>query len=425
MKKKYLLIGGGLIVLMGAAAAFGGGPEATQVDTEKVVQRTITETVIASGRIQPEVEVKISAEVSGQLIALPVREGDIVEAGDLLAQINPDIFESRLSQAEASLNNAKAAAATASARQIQSQAAWGAAELAWVRNQSLFEQGVLSRADFEQANVAHQSSKADLEAAQQTVLSAEFTILSARATVGESRDNLDRTVLRAPQNGVVTALTKEFGEGVQGIGSFQGEVIMRISDLTAMEVDVEVNESDIVKVSLGDTASIEVDAYIDQSFLGVVTEIGNTALNGTGGTNLSLNDVTNFSVKVRVLPQDPKTGDAIAVFRPGMSATAEIRTKTQTDILAVPIQAVTTRNDTALASIEQSGSDLLQLVVFSVGEDGTVSKIIVKTGIQDNHYIALKEGPALGTELVTGPYETLSRKLEDGDAVEIKAKKQD
>lgn len=423
MKRKYLWIGGGLVALIGAAAVFGGGPEPTQVETQKVVRRTITETVIASGRIQPEVEVKISAEVSGQLIALPVREGDVVEAGDLLAQINPDIYESRLSQAQAALNNAQASAATASARFIQAQAAWGAAELAWTRSQALFAQGVLSRADFEQSEVSHQSAKADLEASQQSVRSAEFTIRSARATVGESRDNLDRTVLRAPQNGVVTALTKEIGEGVQGIGSFQGEVIMRVSDLTAMEVDVEVNESDIVKVSLGDTASIEVDAYIDQSFLGIVTEIGNTALNGAGSTNLSLNDVTNFSVKVRVLPQDLSTievGEVAAIFRPGMSATVEIRTKTLFDIPAVPIQAVTTRNDTAKSAVGTSASNLVQLVVFALGEDGNVEQVNVKTGIQDNHFIALKEGPAPGTLLVTGPYETLSRKLEDGDAVEVK-----
>jgi HlyD family secretion protein len=341
----------------------------------------------------------------------------------LLAQINPDIYESRLSQAQAALNNAQASAATASARFIQAQAAWGAAELAWTRSQALFAQGVLSRADFEQSEVSHQSAKADLEASQQSVRSAEFTIRSARATVGESRDNLDRTVLRAPQNGVVTALTKEIGEGVQGIGSFQGEVIMRVSDLTAMEVDVEVNESDIVKVSLGDTASIEVDAYIDQSFLGIVTEIGNTALNGAGSTNLSLNDVTNFSVKVRVLPQDLSTieaGEAAAIFRPGMSATVEIRTKTLFDIPAVPIQAVTTRNDTAKSAVGASASNLVQLVVFALGEDGNVEQVNVKTGIQDNHFIALKEGPAPGTLLVTGPYETLSRKLEDGDAVEVK-----
>jgi HlyD family secretion protein len=416
-KRKIIWIGGGLSLLIAAAAAFGSGPQGAIVQTEKVIRRTITETVIASGRIGPEVEVKISAEVSGQLIALPVREGDVVKAGDLLAQINPDIYESRLSQAEAALNNAQASAATAAARFIQAEAAHSAAELSWARSESLYKQGVLSKADIEQAEVTHQSATADLEAASQTVRSAEFTILSARATVGEAHDNLDRTVLRAPQNGVVTALTKEIGEGVQGIGSFQGEVIMRVSDLTSMEVDVEVNESDIVKVHLGDTASIEVDAYLDQTFRGVVSEIGNTAVNAAGGTTLSLNDVTNFSVKVRVLPQLAKDNiKDVAVFRPGMSATVEISTRTMTDVAAVTIQAVTMRNDTT--TVQGGSSDVMQLVVFEL-IDGVVHQRNVKTGIQDNNYIALKEGPDVGAELVVGPYEMLSRKLDDGDAVEV------
>ena len=290
------------MVLTVVSAVFGNGQDAPPWTRRPSAATGIVETVIASGRIQPEVEVKVSAEVSGQLIELPVREGDRVEAGQLLARINPDIFESRLSQSKAALDNARSNRATAAARLAQAKAAFAAAELSFTRNRDLHAKGVLSTADFEQAQVAFQSAEADLEAAEQSSESAGFNIRSTEAAVKESEDNLRRTVLRATQSGTVTALVKEEGEGVQGIGSFQGEVIMKVSELDAMEVDVEVNESDIVKVDLGDTARIEIDAYTDRNFLGVVTEIGNTALNAAGTARLSLESVTNFSVKVRILP---------------------------------------------------------------------------------------------------------------------------
>ena len=417
-KRILLILGGALVVLWGLSALFGSGPDAPTVDTETVGQNRIVETVIASGRIQPEVEVKISAEVSGQLIELPVREGDRVETGQLLARINPDIFESRLSQAKAALNNARSNRATARARLAQSEAAHAAAELAFRRNQDLHASGVLSNADFEQAEVAFQSAEADLEAAQQGVQSAGFNIRSAEAAVEESEDNLRRTVLRAPQSGTVTALVKEEGEGVQGIGSFQGEVIMNVSELGAMEVDVEVNESDIVKVELGDTARIEVDAYTERAFLGVVTEIGNTALNA-GGARLSLESVTNFSVKVRILPEGHRDllagrDSSWSPFRPGMSATVDIETEVKRQVLTVPIKAVTTRPDTADATAES------RLCVFLL-EEGRAVRHDIETGIQDNANIEVLSPLPEGAEVITGPYDLLSRKLEDGDEVTPKA----
>ena len=239
-KRTLLVIGGAIAVLTGVSAILGNQQNVTQVTTEKIARNRLVETVIASGRIQPEIEVKISAEVSGQLIELPVREGDRVNAGQLLARINPDIFESRLSQTRAALDNAKSNHATAKARLVQSKAAFSAADLAFRRNQGLHDNGVMSKADFEQAQVAFQSAEADLEAAKQGVESAGFNIRSAEAAVEEAEDNLKRTVLVAPQSGTVTALAKEVGEGVQGISSFQGEVIMNVSELGTMEVDVEV-----------------------------------------------------------------------------------------------------------------------------------------------------------------------------------------
>lgn len=417
-KRTLLILGGALVVLTGISALVGGGPESPSVDTESVGRNRIVETVIASGRIQPEVEVKISAEVSGQLIELPVREGDRVETGQLLARINPDIFESRLNQAKAALDNARSNRATARARLAQSEAAHAAAELAFRRNQDLHASGVLSNADFEQAEVAFQSAEADLEAAQQGVQSAGFNIRSAEAAVEESEDNLRRTVLRAPQSGTVTALVKEEGEGVQGIGSFQGEVIMNVSELGAMEVDVEVNESDIVKVELGDTARIEVDAYTERAFLGVVTEIGNTALNA-GGARLSLESVTNFSVKVRILPEGHRDllagrDSSWSPFRPGMSATVDIETEVKRQVLTVPIKAVTTRPDTADATAES------RLCVFLL-EDGRAVRHDIETGIQDNANIEVLSPLPEGAEVITGPYDLLSRKLEDGDEVTPKA----
>ena len=275
---------------------------------------------------------------------------------------------------------------------------------------------MLSASDFEQAQVTFQSAQADLEAADQNLRSAGYNISSAEAAVKESEDNLRRTVLRAPQAGTVTALVKEEGEGVQGIGSFQGEVLMNVSELDAMEVDVEVNESDIVKVELGDTARIEVDAYTDRTFLGVVTEIGNTALNATGAARLSLESVTNFSVKVRILPQgydDLRAGRirSWTPFRPGMSATVDIETEIREGVLTVPIKAVTTRPDTSDASAES------QLCVFLL-EDGRAVRHNIQTGIQDNANIEVLGQLPEGAQVITGPYDLLSRGLEDGDAIQ-------
>ena len=418
-KRTYYILGGAVLFMIVLAAIMGGGPEVPAVETDTVGRHRIVETVIASGRIQPEVEVKVSAEVSGQLIELPVREGDRVATGDLLARINPDIYESRLSQAKAALDNARANLATSEARLTQSRAAFAAAELAYKRNTDLREKGVLSQADFEQAEVSFRSAEADLEASQQGVRSAGFTIRSAEATVNEAEDNLRRTVLRATQAGTVTALVKEEGEGVQGIGSFQGEVIMKISELGAMEVDVEVNESDIVKVSLGDTTRIEVDAYTERNFYGMVTEIGNTALNATGAARLSLESVTNFSVKIRILPEsyaDLRDGrdSNWTPFRPGMSATVEIETEGKPNALALPITAVPTRANPAAAAMGMSA-----LCVFLL-EEGKAAQHNIVTGIQDNNVIELLTELPVGATVITGPYDLLSRKLNDGDGVQAK-----
>lgn len=437
MKKSVIV----LLVLLGLATigavlwSFIGGKKATQVEVVMPVTKTLVETVTASGKIQPEVEVKVTTEVSGQIIELPVKEGDNVKKGDLLVQINPDIYESALDRANAALNQSRSSLASAKSRLAQARAQFVASDRAYQRSVTLFEQGAISQADYDQALSGFEVASAEIEASQEAVKSAEFQILSSNAGKKEAADNLSRTTLVAPQDGTVTALTKEVGESVLGTSMMQGETIMKVSNLSNMEVNVEVNESDIVKVSVGDTAVVEVDAYLDQEFKGVVTEISNTALNALDGM-LSMDQVTNFSVKIRILPEsynhlfEGKT-ENFSPFRPGMSATVEIATKRQTGI-AVPIRAVATRTDTSSVSKRRRGPrrkasenedysvELEEpiLVVFT-NNGGTAKLHEVKTGIQDSEYIIIESGISLQDEIITGPYEQVSRSLKSGESIEV------
>ena len=346
MNKKLLLgLGAFVVLLVVIAVVKGGSRTLPQVSTEEIARRSIVERVSASGKIQPEVEVKITAEVNGQITELPVKEGDIVAKGDLLVQLNPDIYDAALLRAEAGLNSAKSNLASARAQVAQGEANQLAAEKAFQRAEALLAQKVISQAEYDQTEASYLTANANLTSANESVRSAEYAIRSGEASLQEAKDNLSRTTLRAPQAGVVTALVKEIGESVQGNGFTAGEVIMNVSDLSTMEVNVEVNESDIVRIHLGDEAEIEVDAYLGETFQGTVTEIGNTALNA-GMNGFSMDQVTNFSVKVR-LNRDSydhlTEGDDDTPFRPGMSATVDILTARATDVLSAPIQAVTSR----------------------------------------------------------------------------------
>lgn len=413
-RKILISVGSVIVVLLIVAVVSGRRNQLPTVETEVVSRQTIIETVTASGKIQPEVEVKISAEVSGLIFELPVKEGDVVEAGQLLVGINPDIYESAINRADAAVNTARSTLASARARKLQAEAQFEAASRAWERSQTLFEQGAISQAEYDQAKSSFEVSRAEVEAAAESIVSSEFSIRSAEATRREAADNLKRTRIMAPQGGTVTALTKEIGEAVLGTSMMQGETIMRISDLSSMEVNVEVNESDIVRVNLGDTASVEVDAFRDEVFKGIVTEIGNTALNAMDNLSASLNQVTNFGVKIRILPESynhlAEAGSS--PFRPGMSATVEIKTASANNALAVPLKAVTTRADTTENAAENS-----VLCVF-VLEEGEAKMRVIEGGIQDSKYMSILSGLAEGDEVVTGPYEMVSRKLKDGRKVE-------
>ena len=415
-KKFWIGISVMIVGLLIAAKFMGGKEDAQEVTVETVQTRNIIERVSASGKIQPETEVNITAEVSGQIIALPVKEGDRVEKGDLLVQINPDLYEAALNRAQAAANSARSNLASARAQQAQADAQFFAARKSWERTQQLFKDQVISQADYDNAEANFRSAEATLTAATESIRSAEFAISSAEASVQEARDNLSRTTLLAPQSGTVTALVKEVGESVQGNGFTAGEVVMKVSDFSIMEVDVEVNESDIVRVGMNDAAEVEVDAYLDQTFAGVVTEIGNTALNA-GLNGFAMDQVTNFSVKVRLLPES--YGDMLAdeaesnsPFRPGMSAKVDVLTREANSVLSVPIQSVTTRE-------KAESEDESELGVFVLNEDGSAGWRLVETGIQDNRFIAVISGLEADETVITGPYQSVSRTLENGDFIEI------
>ena len=415
-----------VVLLVGVAVVKGGNRERPVVTTEELALRTIVERVSASGKIQPEVEVKITAEVNGQITQLPVKEGDAVNKGDLLVQLNPDIYEAALLRAEAALNSAKSNLASSRAQVVQGEANQLAAKKAFDRSTSLMEQQVISQAEYDQTEASFLTAQATLTSAQESVKGAEFAILSAEASLQEARDNLGRTTLRAPQSGVVTALVKEIGESVQGNGFTAGEVIMNVSDLNTMEVNVEVNESDIVRIELGDEAEIEVDAYLGTTFKGRVTEIGNTALNAIAN-GFNMDQVTNFSVKVRIDQESyaqlsEGKDENYTPFRPGMSATVDILTARRVDALSAPIQAVTMRELGFATQSDEDDTDGTQeraeLGVF-VLEDGNAVWTPVETDIQDSRHVVLS-GETLqeGTSIITGPYETVSRTLEHGESVE-------
>lgn len=409
-KKIFLLLGAIIVVLIVASTMFGGKRQLPEVSVASVSTKTITKKVSASGKIQPEMEVNISAEVSGQLIQLPVKEGDQVKAGDLLAEINPDVYIAARNRAEAALNTSRSNLASALASKATSEANLLVAEKAWERSQKLFKDGVVSQADYDQSEASYKTAEANMTSASEGVKSARFAILSAEASLQEALDNLSRTKLIAPQAGIVTALVKEIGESVQGNGFTAGEVVMKISNLGVMEVDVEVNESDIISVGMGNQAEIEVDAYRDRTFMGTVTEIGNTALNASSN-GFNLDQVTNFSVKIRIDSASyADMGNGASPFRPGMSATVDILTKTVKDVVSAPIQCVTTR--------KAEGSDKAEIGVFKM-VDGEVVWSKVETGIQDNRDIQILSGVELEDLLVSGPYDMVARKLESGDQVEV------
>jgi HlyD family secretion protein len=420
-----------LVIVLAVAKKRGliGEEPGISVTTEKAERRTIIEIVAASGKIQPEVEVKLSPDLSGEVVELEVKEGDYVKKGQFLAKINPEIYLSNYDRIVASLNMQKANLSNAKARLAQTRAQFINAEVSYNRTSSLLEQSAVSQSDYDAARASYLVSQAEVEAAEQSVVAAEYSVKSAEASVNEARENLTKTSLFSPIEGTISKLSIEKGERVVGTSQFAGTEIMRIARLSSMEVIVSVAEMDIVRVNLNDTALIEVDAYLNRKFKGVVTSIA-TSANLTG---VSADQVTNFDVRIRIL-SDSYTDlmregmPDYTPFRPGMSATVDIQTKSEADVLTVPIQAVTTRTDTidtrsrgseSEEKTEQAANDspdeLIEYVFLFKDNIAQLTK--VKTGIQDNMYIQILEGLDEESEVITGPYRAVSTTLKDGDAV--------
>ena len=373
----------GFLLLIAKWAGWISSEDGINVQTTTVEKRTIVQTVSASGKIQPEVEVKISPDVSGEIVQLYIMEGDQVEKGDLLLKIKPDTYQSMLERSQAALNTSKSALAKAKAQLIESEANYN-------RNNTLFEKGTISQSEFEKIQASY-------TVAQLNVEDGEYAVSSAQASLREAQENLNKTNIYAPISGTISRLNVELGERVVGTAQMAGTELLRLANLNRMEVAVEVNENDINSVSLGDTALIEVDAFLGEKYKGLVSEIANSA-NVTGS---SADQVTNFEVKVRII-------DSVS-FRPGMTATVDIQSERAKDVLSLPIQAVTTRKDTA------GGDDKLECV-FEV-QGATVKMVVVKTGIQDDEYIQILSGVRDSMSIVKGPYSAVSRLLNDGSFI--------
>ncbi len=427
-----------IVAVIGKKQGWFGEGEIEKVSTEKPLKRTITEIITANGTIQPKTEVKISPDVSGEIVDLFIAEGEEVKAGKLLLKIKPDTYLSSLERMVASVNASKANLANAKARLTQVEATFKQKELDHKRNQELFNKGAISKSDYEASLAAYEIAKADVEAAKETVSSSHYNVKSAEASLKEANENLTKTDIYAPMDGTISMLNVEKGERVVGTMQMAGTEMLRIADLNKMEVLVEVNENDIVRVKMGDTALIEIDAYIDQKFKGVVTEIANSA---NVSSTVSSDQVINFEVKIEILKESyqhliPASNPNFYPFRPGMSATVDIQTFSVVNVVSVPIQAITTRSDSILnnsAEIQEvkeegkefkkkettSKKDKKEIVeIVFIYKDGKVFAKEVETGIQDNNFIEIKSGLSLDDEVVIAPYMAISKKLKNEMKVE-------
>ena len=428
MSKKtiYILIGGAVVIIasliiLSKTGVIGNKDKGTEVEIAQVIPTTIVETVSATGKIQPEIEVKISSEVSGEIISLNVKEGQVVKKGDLLVKINPDLYTSGYNRSVSNLSGTRANLSQADASFKESKSNYD-------RNKTLFEKGIISKSDWDKATASYEVAKA----AKQT---AYFNVQSASATVNEAKDNLGRTTIYAPADGTISMLNVELGERVLGTQQMTGTEILRVANLNNMEVEVDVNENDIVKIKVGDEANVEVDAYLKKQFKGIVTSISNSA-----SSALTADQVTNFKVKIRILKesyQDLLEGkpEAYSPFRPGMTATVDIITQTKSNVLSVPISSVVIKSDTAAVkeikvvdlNEEQKGAapksdKKFECVFVKVGDKAKIR--IIKTGIQDDAKIEVLTGLKKGDVVITGPYSTVTKDLNSGDKVAVKTDKE-
>jgi HlyD family secretion protein len=416
-----------------------GKDDGTKVTAEKAQKRTIVEIVNASGKIYPEIEVKVSPDISGEITELTVQEGDSVKKGQIVARIYADIYSIQRNQAASGVAQTQAQVANSQAALDALKATLEQAEKTFNMQKQLFADKVISQNEFNIAESSLKSAKANYNAAIQGIKGGQANIQSAQASLAKADKDLSRTAVLAPMDGVVSLLSVKKGERVVGSNMMAGTEMLRIADMSKIEIRVDVGESDVPKVHVGDSALVDVDAYNDRKFKGIVTQIASSN-NGAATQSSSANtstDVTNYKVYIRLLPESyaDLLGKKSFPFRPGMSASADIQTETHKDVISIPINAVTTRdkNDSskagkkaaaeATANANTTSIDDLDVIVFTLDKDGNIKKVKVKTGIQDINYIEITEGLKVDEQVITGPYEVVSKTLKEKDKVKVVDKK--
>ncbi len=420
--RKWLWIGIGAVLLLVLLIAFGkSDDEGTKVAIEKAAPQTITETVTASGKIYPETEVKISPEVSGEIIELNVEEGDSVVKGQLLVKINPAIYNSQVQQAEASMQQTRSGVTNSQQMSAQSKANYEQALSNYKRNKKLYTDKVISALEFEQIEATYKSSEAAYQAAQANISGGNYGVQASAANLNQARENLLKTSILAPSSGIISSLSVKKGERVLGTSQMQGTQVLSIADMSRIELRVDVSETDIAKVKIGDTSIINADAYRNRKFTGIVSKI---AVSSSSAAALSADQVTNYTVHILILPSSyadiVTSGNYKYPFKPGMSASVEIQTRKEYNILAVPVNAVTTRDWT---DSTKKGSDSIRQVIFVYNSaEKKVSVRDIQTGIQDNKFIQILNGLKANEEVVTAPYGAIARLLKDKARVKVVAK---
>ena len=455
---KWILISAGvLVVALIVLSKMGvfGKQEGTKATAEKAARRTIIEVVNASGKVYPEVEVKISPDISGEVTELTVAEGDTVKKGQLLARIYADIYSLQRNQAASGLKQSESQVATSEAQLANAAASLDAlkatldqAQKNFDMQKKLFHDKVISQSEYNVAEASLKTAKANYNAALEGLKSSRANITGAQANAQSAMANLEkankdlsRTEIIAPMDGVVSLLSIKKGEKVAGNSFNVGTEMLRIADMSKIEVRVDVGENDVPKVRLGDSALVSIDAYPDRKFKGTVTQIAssnNGAANNALGSTTS-NDVTQYKVFIRLVPgtYTDLVHKGFFPFKPGMSASADIQTQTRVNVISVPINAVTTRekdDSTKKGNFKKENEednnsnttslDDLEVLVFVKQPDNRVKKRIVKTGIQDLNYIEITSGLKEGEEVITGPYGLVSKTLKDNDEVKIVDKKE-
>ncbi len=437
-KKTLLWVIIGLVVIVLVMMMKGGGDKTEKVSIEKAAKRTIVESVNASGKVYPEIEVKISPDIAGQITELNVEEGDTVKKGQVLARIYADIYALQRDEAASRVNQSVASVDNSKATLEALKSAMDLARQTLERNKTLYDQKVISKSELEQYESSFRTAEANYNAALQSIKGLQANVQSTRTGLSKADKDLSRTTIVAPMDGVISSLKVKKGESVSGSGFNIGTEMMTVSDMSSLEVRVDVGENDIVKINIGDSADVEVDAYNNRKFKGVVTKIASSTK--TTAASLTANDVTNYEVRIRIDRESYKDlAGKTFPFRPGMNASADIKTKRMDNVLAVPIASVNARvkgsdqsmsdkkeadkknkeDEEGMAESVTDAGDELEEVVFVYGKDETVKKVVVKSGIQDINYIQIVSGLNPGDEVVTGPYAAISKNLKNGMKVKV------